>query len=620
MLSFDIGEEEFKKLVSGIEKPGLIQLLAKVDSKCSRSCSPLDLYQILKKSGCSESSGYSYLLESVEKQASKARYSFVGNSPDSLLTINDRKLSLELLNPNASDFFEEIVSKVKKVFSAGTGEEVEEVTKENENKNKNKKREEENTEEEKTEVRKLRQFTAPIPEGKDSFDALRLVFPPVNGIEFLNEKRFERQTFLGGAIGYTAYDAVYDSWLGADKGFESEIPELQYLLVTKSYVFDHLTEEVYIVVTPFINPDSDTGRIYEEALSEAEKLYSTIREVSLYESTGKTAFLHQLAGPQSIELKSTELQPTKLKSAELKSAELKSAELQSTASNSTGLQLEGSGSPLQVCSSDRSEFETSVLRAKEHIFAGDIFQAVLSRKCEFRLEQPPFELYAQLRAINPSPYMYIFEFGDLAIVGASPETLMTVHKRTVMINPIAGTCPRGKSEVEDEILASHMLNDEKERAEHVMLVDLGRNDVRMVCESGSVKVSGFMKVLKYSHVQHIESTVSGTLRPECDQFDAFRAIFPAGTLSGAPKIRAMEIISELETAPRGIYGGGVGYYSWNGDADFAIVIRTLLIQGKKVSLQSGAGIVADSDPAYEFRETERKMAAMLTAIGGETEL
>ena len=223
----------------------------------------------------------------------------------------------------------------------------------------------------------------------------------------------------------------------------------------------------------------------------------------------------------------------------------------------------------------------------------------------------------QLRAINPSPYMYIFEFGDLAIVGASPETLLTVHKSTVIINPIAGTCPRGKSEAEDEAMASHMLNDEKERAEHVMLVDLGRNDVRMVSESGSVKVSGFMKVLKYSHVQHIESTVSGTLRPECDQFDAFRAVFPAGTLSGAPKIRAMELISELEPAPRGIYGGGVGYYSWNGDADFAIVIRTVLVQGKKASVQAGAGIVADSDPAYEFRETERKMAAMLAAIGGE---
>jgi anthranilate synthase component 1 len=424
-------------------------------------------------------------------------------------------------------------------------------------------------------------FTVSIPKGKDSFDALRLVFPPANGIEFLNEKRFDRQTFLGGAIGYTAYDAIYDSWLGAEKGFESEIPELQYLLVSKSYVFDHLTEEIYIVVTPFVSPGSDAGKIYEEALSEAEKLYSAVREASLLEDL-KVAALNQPKVPGMKEPRST-----------------------------------GSGSPVPVCSADQSEFETSVLEAKEHIFAGDIFQAVLSRKCEFDLEQSPFELYMQLRAINPSPYMYIFEFGDLAIVGASPETLLTVHKRTVMINPIAGTCPRGKSEAEDEVLASHMLSDEKERAEHVMLVDLGRNDVRMVCESGSVKVSGFMKVLKYSHVQHIESTVSGTLRPECDQFDAFRAIFPAGTLSGAPKIRAMEIISELETAPRGIYGGGVGYYSWNGDADFAIVIRTLLIKGKKASVQAGAGIVADSDPAYEFRETERKMAAMLAAIGGE---
>jgi anthranilate synthase component 1 len=558
MLSFDIGEEEFKKLVSGLEKPSLVQLLAKIDSTYSYACSPLELYQALKSSG---TSGYSYLLESVEKQASKARYSFVGSDPDSLLTINDRKLSLELLNPKASAFFEEIVTKVKEISAAGV-------------------REEDKIEEEKgkqkTTEQKPGKFTVAIPKGKDSFDALRLAFPPTNGIEFLNAKRFDRQTFLGGAIGYTAYDAIYDSWLGVEKGFESEIPELQYLLVSKSFVFDHLTEEIYIVVTPFVKPGSDADKTYEEALSEAEKLYSVIKEASLLEDLKASASdLSQVSQPA------------------------------------------GSGSPVQVCNADRAEFETSVLQAKEHIFAGDIFQAVLSRKCEFDLEQSPFELYMQLRAINPSPYMYIFEFGDLAIVGASPETLLTVHKRTVMINPIAGTCPRGKSDAEDEALASHMLNDEKERAEHVMLVDLGRNDVRMVCESGSVKVSGFMKVLKYSHVQHIESTVSGTLRPECDQFDAFRAIFPAGTLSGAPKIRAMEIISELEAAPRGIYGGGVGYYSWNGDADFAIVIRTLLIQGKKASVQAGAGIVADSDPAYEFRETERKMAAMLAAIGGD---
>jgi anthranilate synthase component 1 len=556
MLSFDIGEEEFKKLVSGLEKPGLVQLLAKIDSAYSPACSPLELYQALKNSG---TSAYSYLLESVEKQASKARYSFVGNDPDALLTINDRKLSLELLNPKASAFFEEICAKIEKACGPETTEKVKKAE----------------------ESEGLQKFTAAIPEGKDSFDALRLAFPPENGIEFLNEKRFDRQTFLGGVIGYTAYDAIYDSWLGAEKGFESEIPELQYLLVSKSYVFDHLTEEIYIVVTPFIKQGSDTGKIYEEALSEAKKLYSIVKEASLLEDL-KAAASSQTAVPGLKESRPT-----------------------------------GSGLPVPICSADQSEFETSVLEAKEHIFAGDIFQAVLSRKCEFDLEQSPFELYMQLRAINPSPYMYIFEFGDLAIVGASPETLLTVHKRTVMINPIAGTCPRGKSEAEDEVLASHMLNDEKERAEHVMLVDLGRNDVRMVCESGSVKVSGFMKVLKYSHVQHIESTVSGALRPECDQFDAFRAIFPAGTLSGAPKIRAMEIISELEPAPRGIYGGGVGYYSWNGDADFAIVIRTLLIKGKKASVQAGAGIVADSDPAYEFRETERKMAAMLSAIGGE---
>lgn len=562
MLSFDLGKEEFLELVSGLEKPGLVQLFAKVEVGCSPACSPLELYGALRVSG---TTGYSYLLESVEKQESRARYSFVGNDPDAVLKISDRKISLELLNQKASPLFKAICAKMEEVCGPETAEKEKEAKK--------------------TEAKKNEgsgKFTAAIPEGKDVFDALRLAFPPANGIELLNSRRFERQTFLGGAIGYTAYDAIYDSWLGVEKGFESDIPELQYLLVSKSFVFDHLTEEVYIVVTPFVSPGSDAGKVYEEALLEAERLCSIIQKADLPEDMAKASAEEALVSRATVSIPSTV-----------------------------------SGSRLHVCSSERSGFEASVLQAKEHIFAGDIFQVVLSRKCEFELEQSSFELYMQLRAINPSPYMYIFEFGDLAIVGASPETLLTVHKSTVIINPIAGTCPRGKSEAEDEALASHMLNDEKERAEHVMLVDLGRNDVRMVSESGSVKVSGFMKVLKYSHVQHIESTVSGTLRPECDQFDAFRAVFPAGTLSGAPKIRAMEIISELETAPRGIYGGGVGYYSWNGDADFAIVIRTVLVQGKKASVQAGAGIVADSDPAYEFRETERKMAAMLAAIGGE---
>lgn len=556
MLSFDLRKEEFEELASGISQPGFIQLLARVDTG-SPTCSPLELYRALRNSG---TSGYSYLLESVEKQESRARYSFIGSDPDVVLKISDRTISIELLNPKASDLFESICSKIEEVCGPETV-----------------KRENPEIEGPKP---KNRQFMAVIPKGKDVFDALRLAFPTANGMEILNAKRFDRQTFLGGAIGYTAYDAIYDSWLGVEKGFESEIPELQYLLVSKTFVFDHLTDEIYIAVAPLVNPGSDAGTLYEKALHEAEILCSTLKETALY--------------GESIEA------------------------VASGSSNTSNISMvsTASGSPTPFCTG-RPEFEDSVLQAKEHIFAGDIFQAVLSRKCEFRLDQSPFELYMQLREINPSPYMYIFEFGDLAIVGASPETLLTVHKRTVIINPIAGTCPRGKTEQEDEAFASHMLHDEKERAEHVMLVDLGRNDVRMVAESGSVKVSEFMKVLKYSHVQHIESTVSGTLRPECDQFDAFRAIFPAGTLSGAPKIRAMEIISDLEAYPRGIYGGGVGYYSWNGDADFAIVIRTIIVQGKKASVQAGAGIVADSDPGYEFRETERKMAAMLAAIGVE---
>ncbi|AKB56980.1 anthranilate synthase component I [Methanosarcina barkeri] len=546
MLSFDLGKEEFKKLASGVSQPGFIQLLARIDNL---TCSPLELYRALRASG---TSSYSYLLESVEKQETKARYSFVGNDPDAVVKIGDRKISLELLNPNASPFFEEVRSKIKDACGCETIEE-------------------ENPEKENSELRNLK-FTAPIPQGKDGFDALRLVFPPANGMGLLNAKRFDRQTFLGGAIGYTAYDAIYDSWLGVKKGFESEIPELQYLMVSKTFVFDHITEEIYIVITPFVSPGADAGEIYDRALQEAEKLYVILKEAAISGDSVEIAIPGGSIFP---------------------------------------------GLPVSDCNAGKQKFEDSVVQAKEHIFAGDIFQAVLSRKCEFTLEQSPFELYMQLRAINPSPYMYIFEFGDLAIVGASPETLLTVHERTLITNPIAGTCPRGKTEAEDEALAAHMMHDEKERAEHVMLVDLGRNDVRMVTESGSVKVSEFMKVLKYSHVQHIESKVIGTLRPECDQFDAFRAIFPAGTLSGAPKIRAMEIISELEASPRGIYGGGVGYYSWNGDADFAIVIRTIIVQGKKASVQAGAGIVADSDPGYEFRETERKMGAMLAAIEGE---
>jgi anthranilate synthase component 1 len=263
---------------------------------------------------------------------------------------------------------------------------------------------------------------------------------------------------------------------------------------------------------------------------------------------------------------------------------------------------------------EKQQYEDSVRAAKEHIKDGDIFQIVLARST--RIECPdPVKLYRKLRSINPSPYTYLFEMGDLAIVGASPETLFNTYDRKLRVNPIAGTCPRGRTREEDDRYAKIMLGDEKERAEHVMLVDLGRNDVRSVCRSGTVHVEDFMSVLKYSHVQHIETTVSGALREECDQFDAARAAFPAGTLSGAPKLRAMEIIDGLEASPRGIYGGGIGYFSVDGSADFAIAIRSVLVKDGVATVQAGAGIVADSDPEREFQETERKMAAMKRALG-----
>jgi len=262
----------------------------------------------------------------------------------------------------------------------------------------------------------------------------------------------------------------------------------------------------------------------------------------------------------------------------------------------------------------QEQYEEAVRKAKEHILDGDIFQIVLARST--RIECPdPVKLYRKLRSINPSPYTYLFEFGDLAIVGASPETLFNTYDRKLRVNPIAGTCPRGRTREEDDKYAKIMLGDEKERAEHVMLVDLGRNDVRSVCRSGTVQVDDFMSVLKYSHVQHIETTVSGELREECDQFDAARSVFPAGTLSGAPKLRAMEIIDDLEASPRGIYGGGIGYFSIDGSSDFAIAIRSVLVKDKVASVQAGAGIVADSIPEKEFQETERKMAAMKRALG-----
>lgn len=263
---------------------------------------------------------------------------------------------------------------------------------------------------------------------------------------------------------------------------------------------------------------------------------------------------------------------------------------------------------------DRETFCEMVRRAKKYIVAGDIIQTVLSQRFSARLESSPLALYRALRLINPSPYLFFLKFNDHMLVGSSPEIMVRLTGSSMELRPIAGTRPRGSTEQEDRALADELIGDEKERAEHVMLVDLGRNDLGRVAQPGSVQVRDFMTIERYSHVMHIVSDVHGELKPEHDAFDLLKATFPAGTLSGAPKIRAMEIIRELEPTPRGTYGGAVGYIAYNGDMDLAITIRTLEVESDRVSVQAGAGIVADSDPDSEYEETRNKARGMLRAL------
>jgi len=263
---------------------------------------------------------------------------------------------------------------------------------------------------------------------------------------------------------------------------------------------------------------------------------------------------------------------------------------------------------------DGAWYQDAVRKAKEFIAAGDIFQVVLSRQHSIPCPLPPFTVYRALRMVNPSPYMYFLKDGDSAVAGASPEMLVRVEGGRAEVRPIAGTRPRGRTEEDDERLSRELLADEKERAEHLMLVDLGRNDLGRVCRFGSVTVPEFMKVEKYSHVLHLVSSVLGELAPGKDALDAVAATFPAGTLSGAPKIRAMEIIDKLEPVRRGLYGGALGYLDLRGNVDFCIAIRTLLLGHGRAVLQAGAGIVADSDPMAETRETEAKAGAMIEAL------
>jgi anthranilate synthase component 1 len=371
--------------------------------------------------------------------------------------------------------------------------------------------------------------------------------------------------FTAGAVGFCSYDIVRQlEKIGDDTEDDLHLPDCVLMFYDRLLAFDHLRHQIHIIAAADVSNESPR-KAYDRALRDIARL-----EKKLTSGLG---------------IRSWRTQPPK------------------------------SRSKLQVRPvTSRKDFEQSVRTAKEYIAAGDIFQVVLSQRLDFTPGVAPFDVYRALRAVNPSPYMYFLQMGDTHVLGSSPEMLVRVTGRKLEYRPIAGTHPRGRDEAEDHELEAEMLSDEKERAEHVMLVDLGRNDLGRVSEYGSVKVKDLMYVERYSHVMHIVSALEGRLRPELHALDAFAACFPAGTLSGAPKVRAMQIIEELEPTRRGIYGGSVLYADFAGNLDSCIAIRTMLMQGKKAYLQAGAGIVADSDPATEYQESMSKAQAVLKAV------
>jgi anthranilate synthase component I len=389
--------------------------------------------------------------------------------------------------------------------------------------------------------------------------------------------------FTAGAVGYCAYDIVRRlENIGEHAIDDLNVPDCILMFFDRILAFDHLRHQIHIVASADVTRESPAAA-YKRAVKDIERIEK------------------QLA---------TGWKPAHWRRAVTKSKLTKS-------------QMKVSAR------TPKPKFLQSVNRAKEYIAAGDIFQVVLSQRWDFEPGVDPLNLYRALRTVNPSPYMFFLRFGGqkrgarknqshtpqaIHVLGSSPEMLVRVGGSKLEYRPIAGTHPRGKDEAADVALEKKMREDEKERAEHVMLVDLGRNDLGRVSEYGSVKVRDLMYVERYSHVMHLVSALEGRLRPDLDAVDALAACFPAGTLSGAPKVRAMQIIEELEPTRRGVYGGAVLYADFAGNLDSCIVIRTLLMKGKKAYLQAGAGIVADSDPQSEFEESENKSRAVLRAV------
>ena len=371
--------------------------------------------------------------------------------------------------------------------------------------------------------------------------------------------------FFGGALGYVAYDAVEQFHeIVNDKDDPLGMPEIFFVFVQTLVAFDNLKHTIKVIDNVRVEAGADLRCAYDQGVARIRKVISSLQKK-----------------PRGIE-------PRDL------------SQGKETRRFRSNLTPEG--------------FQKAVVKAKEYIKAGDIIQAVLCQRLETETTTNPFEIYRALRFINPSPYMFYLELEDLRVIGSSPETMVRLTGDTIELRPIAGTRRRGATPEEERELEADLLADPKERAEHIMLVDLGRNDVGRVAAVGSVEVNELMAIERYSHVIHIVSNVRGKLAADKTPFDLFVSAFPAGTVSGAPKIRAMQIISELEPQKRGLYAGAIGYFGYNGNLDTCIVIRTIVMKGKKVFINAGAGIVADSDPAAEYQETLNKARAMLRAL------
>lgn len=364
--------------------------------------------------------------------------------------------------------------------------------------------------------------------------------------------------FFGGAVGYLGYDVVsfFDKVKAPEKD-ELGVPSSFFLITDTIVIFDHVTQKMKIVANTAGGGEAEARKKIEAVVASLERPVP----------------LPYLNGAESVP---------------------NNVEFQSNFS--------------------KEDFIQAVVKAKEYIRAGDAFQIVLSQRLQRKTTAEPFSIYRALRMLNPSPYMFYLDFHDFQLIGSSPEMLVKLEGRQAETRPIAGTRPRGGSEAEDKCIIADLLADPKERAEHTMLVDLGRNDLGRVCQFGTVRVPVYMTTEKYSHVIHIVSSVTGDLKPEYDSYSLLRACFPAGTLTGAPKIRAMEIIAELEKTQRGPYGGAVGYFGFSGNMDTCITIRTIVMKGDTVYLQGGAGIVADSQPETEYYETLKKMQALKEAV------